>query len=317
MKKQVLTLFPLILGISTSTYALHFQMEPGSDLVGEMQTTYATQDDDFVTLSRRYQVGYHELEESNPDVDPLEPGEGTLIVLPTRFILPPGNRKGIFINLAELRLYYFPNNGKEVYTYPIGIGKSGAPTPVGHATILSKHANPSWHVPKSIWDEQAAKGNILPHVVPPGPENPLGDFAIRTSFNSYLIHGTNAPAGVGLRSSHGCIRLYPESIQELFPMVSIGTPIEINNVSFKIGMANQQLYLETSSPVHEFKDTIPFEKYLLKTRIEYLSKTTHIPVNWGAVEQISNVYRNIPYNISASEASNPHHFPYPKSHEKN
>jgi len=233
-------------------YAASFPLPPtGQDLIGKVQNVSAKYEDTLLDIARKYGLGYEEIIAANPGVDPWIPGEGTPVTIPTQFILPPGERNGIVINLAELRLYYYPPTEDQVITHPLGIGREGWATPTGQMKIIEKRAKPSWRVPKSIRQEHAAKGEPLPAVVPPGPDNPLGQFAMRLSQSQYLLHGTNQPWGVGMRVSHGCIRLYPEDIKTLFPQVPIGTPVKIINQPYKAGWLGETLFIEAHPPLSE------------------------------------------------------------------
>lgn len=227
----------------------------GSDVVGQVQVTEARYEDTLLDIARRYNLGYEEIVAANPDVDVWLPGEGTLIVLPTQFVLPDGPREGLVLNLASMRLFYYPDaepgKPRKVITHPVGIGREGWRTPQGVLRITEKKAQPSWTVPASVRREHAEKGDPLPAIVPPGPDNPLGEFAMRLSNPNYLIHGTNQPYGVGLRVSHGCVRLYPEDISRLFHVVSEGTRVRIVNEPYVAGWRDGQLYLEAHSPLAE------------------------------------------------------------------
>lgn len=183
------------------------------------------EDDSLVELALRYDVGYNEITDANPGVDPFVPEVGTSITIPGQWILPDvTNQEGIVINLAEMRLYHFPLRSDEtVTTYPVGIGAEGTDTPTGTFRVIEKISNPAWHVPSSIRKQRAG----IPRRVPPGPDNPLGSHALRLSNRNILIHGTNRPFGVGRRVSHGCIRLYPEDIVPLFGIVRVGTRVTI------------------------------------------------------------------------------------------
>lgn len=223
------------------------------DVIGEVREVIARHEDTFVSLARRHGVGLEELKLANPGVDMWLPGEGTKVTLPTQFVLPRAPRTGIVINIAELRLYYFPKDEPEkVYTYPISIGRMDWRTPVGTTSITAKAKNPSWYPPQSIRDEHAARGDILPAVVPPGPDNPLGNHSLRLGLPGYLIHGTNMPSGVGMRVTHGCIRMFPEDIEAMFERVPTGTPVHIVNQPYKLGWnAAGELMLEVHPPIEE------------------------------------------------------------------
>ena len=225
----------------------------GNDVVGALTVIKARADDTLIEIARRHGLGYEDIVRANPDVDTWLPGEGTEVVLPTRFVLPPGERRGLILNLAEYRLYYFPQPepGKPaiVMTYPISIGRMDWETPLGRTSVISKVRNPAWYPPASVRAEHAADGDPLPRIVPPGPDNPLGQYAMRLGLPGYLIHGTNRPAGVGMRVTHGCIRLFPEDIEFLFGQIDINTPVRIINEPVKIGWDGDELVVEVHQPL--------------------------------------------------------------------
>jgi len=247
----------LILGIlaATGLRAEIFELPPdGYDVIGAITTVNARAEDTLLDIARRHGLGYHDIVHANPDVNVWVPGAGTEVVLPTRFVLPPGPRRGIVLNLAEYRLYYFPEPqaGEPAYvlTYPISIGRMDWETPLGVTHVVSKVTEPSWYPPQSVRDEHAVDGRPLPRVVPPGPDNPLGRYAMRLGLPGYLIHGTNRPAGVGMRVTHGCIRMFPEDIEYLFPNVTVNTPVRIINEPIKLGWFGDELVME-AHPVLE------------------------------------------------------------------
>ena len=226
-----------------------YELPPeGYDVVGALATVTARDEDTLIDIARRNGLGYHDIVRANRDVNIWVPGEGTEVVLPTRFVLPSGPRRGIVLNLAEYRLYYFPEpeEGEPAYvmTYPISIGRMDWETPLGTTSVISKVTDPSWYPPKSVRDEHAADGRPLPRIVPPGPQNPLGKYAMRLGIPGYLIHSTNRPAGVGMRVTHGCIRMFPEDIEYLFPSVGVDTPVRIINEPVKIGWFGDELVME-------------------------------------------------------------------------
>ncbi|MDJ0813272.1 MAG: L,D-transpeptidase family protein [Woeseiaceae bacterium] len=226
-----------------------YELPPeGYDVIGSVATITARHEDTLVDIARRHGLGYHDIVRANPDVNVWLPGAGTEIVLPTQYVLPSGPRKGIVLNLAEYRLYYFPEvrDGETPYvmTYPISIGRMDWETPLGNTTVISKVRNPSWYVPKSVREEHAAEGRPLPAVVPPGPDNPLGEYAMRLGLPGYLIHGTNRPAGVGMRVTHGCVRMFPEDIEFLFGKIDLKTPVRIVNEPVKMGWVGDELVME-------------------------------------------------------------------------
>ncbi|MDH4612411.1 LysM peptidoglycan-binding domain-containing protein [Pseudomonas sp. BN102] len=201
----------------------------GGSEVGVRQVVIARYEDTFADLAERYDLGYQEMLDANPGVDAWLPKVGTHIQIPTQFTLPDGPRDGVVINLAELRLYYFPTGTRLVYTYPLGIGREEWDSPVGTTRITEKVANPSWFPTPSIRAEHAADGDPLPIRVPPGPDNPLGPYKIRLGLPAYLIHGSNKKFGIGTRTSHGCFRMYNHDVEELFSKVPVGTKVRIIN----------------------------------------------------------------------------------------
>jgi len=234
----------------------HFVVEPGSDVVGKVQVTISRHEDTLPDIARRFNVGYEEIVRANPGVDPWLPGEGTRITLPTRFVLPDAPRRGVVINLAEMRLfYYLPRKDKHaplvVMTHPIGIGRVGWSTPEGRTRVTARVKDPAWIPPVSVRREHAEKGDPLPARVPPGPDNPLGRHELRLALPGYLIHGTNKPYGVGMRVSHGCIRLYPEDIAQLYDKVPVGTPVTIVNQPYLLGWDGDVLYVQAYGPLED------------------------------------------------------------------
>jgi L,D-transpeptidase ErfK/SrfK len=232
-----------------------FQLDPEHDeVIGELQVTYVEGEDTLPDIARRFNLGYEEIVRANPGVDPWLPGVGREIVLPTQFILPDAPREGLVINLAQLRVFYFPKAEEgapqTVITHPIGVGKVGWSTPEGSTKVMSKMKNPTWYPPASVRKEHREAGDPLPAKVPPGPDNPLGAYMMRLGWPSYLIHGTNKPYGVGLRSSHGCIRFYPEDIAQLYDEIPIGTKVTVVNQPFVFGWRADGLYAQ-AFPVME------------------------------------------------------------------
>lgn len=235
--------------------ALEFPLPPpGEDVVGQVQVIKAQYEDSFADLGEKYELGYSEMIAANPGVDAWLPvkreGEETDVVLPTQFVLPPGKREGIVINLAEYRLYYFPKDRDVVYTFPLGIGREGWGSPVGTTKITAKTPNPTWTPPASIKAEHARNGDPLPNVVPAGPDNPLGPFKFTLGMPGYLIHGSNAKFGIGTGTSHGCFRMFNKNVLQMASMVPVGTPVRIINEPYKIGVSGGKVYLELHQPLN-------------------------------------------------------------------
>lgn len=227
----------------------------GQSLVGQLQEARVEAGETLLDIARHYGVGLNEIQNANPGVDPWLPSAGQRVVIPSQHLLPDVPREGIVVNLPELRLYYFPPAApraqRVVMTYPLGIGSEGRAIPVAITQVIEKKIDPSWVVPDSILAEHEAESDPLPKVVPPGPDNPLGKYALRLGLSSFLIHSTNHPYSVGMRISHGCLRMYPENIEELFDKVAVGTPVRIIDEPYKAAWQGDVLYLEAHPPMAE------------------------------------------------------------------
>lgn len=228
------------------------------DIIGQMRSTQAGRADTLLDIARQYDIGQTEIVLANPDVDRWMPEDGSEVILPSRHLLPQVERKGLVLNLPEMRLYYFPepDKGKKpvVMTFPTGIGRMDWETPLGISKIIEKKKDPAWAPPESIKKHRIANGEPpLPDVVPPGPDNPLGRYAIRLSIGngSYLIHGTIKPFGVGMRVSSGCVRLYPEDIEKLYNNIETGVQVNIINQPIKLGWLLDSLFIELHPPLEE------------------------------------------------------------------
>lgn len=288
--------------ISVSAQAATYDMPAkGSSVIGKVQHIKTQKSDTFVALARKYDVGYRELRLANPEVDPWLPGDGTPVAIPTAYVLPDGPRQGVIINIPEMRVYYFPPDSSQyagkVFTYPIGIGRQGWGTPLGKTRITKKVPHPSWTPPASIKAEHAKKGDPLPDVVPAGPDNPLGQYALRLALPSYLMHGTNKPSGIGMKVSHGCIRLFPEDISALFSMVKDGTPVDIISQPYKIGWNGDTLVMEAHPP--DADGDAPVRSYTpwVESLIAATQSNPKAPVNWDTAEQVARTADGVPEPI--------------------
>jgi len=230
----------LLLWMVGQAAAARYPHRPGDDLIGTLVSYRTVPGDTLPGLAVQRGLGFVELAVANPHPDPWLPSAGSKLLLPTRHVLPAAPREGIVINLAEMRLYFFPAAGGFVETYAIGVGREGWDTPLGRATVLRKARRPTWFPPASIRAEQPA----LPPAVPPGPDNPLGGHAIYLDWPGYLIHGTNQPHGVGRRVSHGCLRMYASDVAALFERVGPGVPVTVVQQQAKLGWHAGELYLE-------------------------------------------------------------------------
>ena len=291
-------LYFLLLLSSTTIFALTLPLPShGNDIVGHTRVITINRGTNITKLGQNYSVGYLEFLEANPGVNINNLYAGEKLVVPTRFLLPNAPRKGIVINIAELRLYYFPAGRHEVVTFPVGIGRSHTKTPTFQSYIRQKRKHPTWIPTKDTRIEADEKGIHLPPYILPGPENPLGDYAMRIGYTTYLIHGTNNPSGVGIRSSGGCIRMYPQDIKKLFAMVPLGTPVNIVNQPFKAGWQGNKLYLEAHVP-EDFKRYKARE--ILAPVIDVLMpfiKHWKPSINWDRVVQIADMQQGLPYPI--------------------
>lgn len=224
----------------------------GTRLVGTISYATVQEGETLLDIARAHEIGYRAIRLANPNLDPWIPRPGSRVLLPTSYILPDAPRKGIVLNLAEMRLYYYPPSAEgspqRVITYPVSIGRRSWQTPEGMTKVISKEKKPTWIPPESIRKEAAEEGDPLPPRVPPGPDNPLGDYALRLGIPGYLIHGTNKPFGIGMRVSHGCVRLYPENIEELYRRVDPATPVRIVDQSYKAALIGDQVFLEAHIP---------------------------------------------------------------------
>ncbi len=292
-----------LLLIPGMTAAAQFSLPAaGGNMIGALQETRSHDRDTLSDIARRYDLGFEQILAANPGVDAWLPGEGTRILLPARYILPDAPHRGIVVNLAEMRLYYFPprsgEGGRDVYTYPVSIGRRDWGTPVIHTRIVRKVMAPAWFPPLSIRLEHAADGNPLPAVVPAGPGNPLGNMALMLAKPGYLIHGTNRPYGIGLRVSHGCIRMYPEDIRELFRMVRNGTPVSIVHQPIKAGAQAGTVYLEAHAPLQEWKGNHISWSGILLTAARSLG---HAHIDWHRAEAVVRHRRGIPLPVAGKD----------------
>lgn len=252
---------------SATSEELYLPDNPADSVIGQIAYTTVREGDTLLDIARMFDLGHDQIIVANPGVNRWIPSPGSEVLLPHRYILPPGRREGLVLNLAELRLYYFPAGGNSVFTYPVSIGDLDWKTPLGRTKIARKDRNPAWFPPQSIRAEHLEEGEELPPMIAGGdPDNPLGQLALRLGIKGYLIHGTDERRsfGIGMRVSHGCIRMYPEDIQELFDKVAVNTPVRIIDEPIKIGWKDELLYLEVHRPLElddaELNPQISFEE---------------------------------------------------------
>lgn len=256
--------FPILLAcllIAPQAPAELYELPIGADVIGEAYIVKAGATDTLLDIARRNGMGQTEILIANPDVDRWLPGAGTEVLIPSRYVLPDAPRNGLVLNLPEMRIYHFPPPPRKtdgetpprlITTYPVSVGRMDWKTPLGTSRIVRKQKDPSWRPPKSVIEEALAAGEEPPpKVVPPGPDNPLGQYALRLNLPGYLIHGTNKPWGVGMRVTHGCVRLLPEHIERLFAQVEVGTEVHLVNQPVKLGWLGNQLLIEVHPPLEE------------------------------------------------------------------
>lgn len=286
---------------SSAVHADTFNLPAGSDVVGQIKNVSSRYEETLLDIARRFDLGYNQITLANPTVDPWLPGAGTNIILSAQYVLPAAPQQGIVLNLAEMRLYYYPatENGEDlkVVSHPVGIGRKGWETPTGKTQVADKIANPSWYPPISVRAEHAEHGEILPDIVPPGPGNPLGRHAIRLDWRQYLIHGTNKPNGIGMTVSHGCVRLYPEDIESLFEQVAVGTPVYIINQPYKAGWHEGVLYLQAYPPLPQ--DGQPGKQLTEAVRavIAATEAMQGVVIDWKKVIEVADQASGIPVPV--------------------
>ena len=291
---------------ATAVPAATLPLPADGDLIGEYAEVAAARDDTLIDLARRHGLGYEEVVNANPGVDPWLPGEGTIVRLPLRRVLPDAPREGIVVNLPEHRLYYFPparpGEPRVVVSYPVSVGKMDWSTPLGLTKVAAKIKDPPWYPPESVRAEHAAHGDILPKMIPAGPDNPLGLYAMRLAIpgGSYLIHGTNKPAGVGMQVTHGCMRLYPEQIEELFKMVAVDTPVRIVNQPHKVGWSDGRLYVEVHPPLEATSSAVvePDRSSLARLVANAVRQRAAGAVIWARAEAAFEQARGIPVAVT-------------------
>lgn len=259
----------------------YFELQSADQaVIGEPQIVFTREENTFSDLAREYGLGYDELVAANPDIDPWLPGADTPVLLPTQYIIPDVPREGIVLNIASKRLFYFPKTDagevQTVLTYPIGIGRVGWETPLGSSAVIAKARDPQWYVPRSVRQEHEELGDPLPAIVPPGPDNPLGKFVLKLDLPGYLIHGTNQPYGVGMRVSHGCVRLYPENIEPLYELVGLGESVGIINEPYLAGRLDGEWYFEGHEPLLD--DEVSAEAHLATVLASMSSEDEKYPV---------------------------------------
>lgn len=285
------TLFVIAFCAVRPVYAATYS--PVGDVVGTVISYTVKKGDNLYTIARHFDIGIVELLSVNPGINPWKPVVGTELTITTAHLLPEP-RHGIVLNLSELRLFYFVD-ATTVMTFPIGIGREGWLTPTGSTTIVMKRRNPVWTTPASI----LAENPELPASIPAGPDNPMGAYAMNLGWINYAIHGTNRPNAVGKRSSHGCVRLYPEDIDVLFHAVATGTSVTVIDKPYKLGWQDDTLLLEVI-PTQVQADAVAAYKIPPAVSIPAINdsiraiEAQNIEIDWRSVEQTIADHNGIP-----------------------
>lgn len=240
------------MGYATSAAAASYLLPPpGDNVVGFSHYAFIQPGQTLQDVARANDIGYYDIIQANPHINPEDVKPWEKILIASTYILPDAPRNGIVINTASLRLFYYPPNSNQVVTFPAGMGMQGMATPTGQFHVIEKMDHPSWYVPASEMAAMAKEGMYLPKVMPPGPENPLGEYALRLNARTYLIHGTNTPPTIGRRASAGCLHLFPEDILSLFNQVDVGTQVNIVDQPFKAALVGNTVYFQAYQPLHE------------------------------------------------------------------
>ena len=300
MRNTIRLLFAASLAVTcTTVFSAAFNVPPAENsLVGQLQYRQIGVEEPITAIQQQYNVGFNAIKSANPHIDPTKSFPvGSTLLIPGQHILPNQPRQGIVINLPEMRMYYYPAGTSEVLTYPIGIGKIGKTIPITNTAITRKVKNPVWVPPADIREYNLEQGIVLPKVLPAGPDNPLGPYAIYMRIPTYLIHSTIFPESVGKRASFGCIRMYESDIKEFFPSVEGGIPVTIINSPVKVGWQDNFLYIEAHHPLEEhsssFDATLPGMVHMIS------NQTQNQPtlVDWQLVAFIAKERDGVPHDI--------------------
>ncbi|MDR1012391.1 MAG: L,D-transpeptidase family protein [Coxiellaceae bacterium] len=285
---------------SNLIYGLTFDLpKNGNNLIGEPIIAKVIYNEDFSDIASRFGVGYYEVLEANPGIDPDEPPTDIVLIIPTQYILPrelTEKKNIIVVNIAEMRLYYQQEN--KIYIYPVGVGRKGWDTPLGIMTVVRKVKNPTWHVPDSIYKFRQTMGLKVNKIVPPGPDNPLGKHALYLSVEGNMIHGTNTNYGIGKRSSAGCLRLYENDIAELYNLVTIGTKVVIINRPYKADWIDGKLYLEAHMPLSEQRLKLDNDTKPALDIVTKIANTHNVVVDWQKVDMVTKEHLVVPRVVS-------------------
>jgi L,D-transpeptidase ErfK/SrfK len=289
---------------SIPTYSVQVDREgaPVQTVIGSVETYRVREGDTFLDIARYHDLGYNEIVEANPGVDPWVPAPGTEITLPTQWILPCCTYEGVVVNIPEMRLYQYARSEDSpetvtVRTYPVGLGREDWRTPRRAFRVRGKTVNPRWNIPASIRREHIRERGDHRRSIPGGhPDNPLGKYRIELGNSLYAIHGTNVPWGVGMLVSHGCIRLYPEDVERLFPRVAVGSRVEFIYQPVKVGRYEGATWVEAHADVYRYVGSLA-----TAARSELERRKLSRDVDRSALRSVTEEVRGVPVRVSSRE----------------
>jgi len=299
MKQKLGKALAIFLFVSGHAFATTYTAPPANEaLIGKKIETSTTYGETVVNLQQRYDIGYNAIQDANPQLDPTKSfSANSFLLIPTEHLLPNQPRQGIVVDLPEMRMYYFPPGTDKVLTFPIGIGKIGKTIPITMTSITRKMKDPVWIPPEDIREFNLQQGVVLPSVMPAGPDNPLGEYAIYMRVPTYLIHSTIFPESIGKRASFGCIRMYESDIKQFFPSVRGGVPVAIVNSPVKIGWQGDHLYVEAYKPLEEHGDAYDASLAGMVHTITTAANNQDTLIDWQALAYISQERDGIPHDI--------------------
>ncbi len=298
--------------LAARAQAAVFTLPPdGGSLIGKDRQVQSKASDTLLGIARKYSVGYWEIQEANPKVNMWLPGQGTPVTIPGRFIVPPVPHAGIVVNLPQHRLFYFPAPRRHeqpiVITYPVSPGEKGWATPVGITRIIRKVPHPVWIPTPSILKAHEEEGDPIPRIYPAGPDNPMGEWALETTLSNgeIYIHGTNNPMAIGMAVTHGCVRLYPEDIAALFPIVPVGTRVNIVSDPILATLQDGKLYLEIHPPAGSDHRPAKPDYQKISRILDAAIGKSQVAVDWGKLRHVATQANGIPQLIGVEAYYNP------------
>ncbi len=291
-------------GVALAEYERSFTLPASDDdLVGDNAVVTTSVEDTLVDIAARYHLGYNLIRSANPGVDAWLPGEGTEVLLPLHAILPDAPRSGIVVNVPEMRLYFYKTDPRgrqqdSVAVYPVSVGRGDWHTPLIQTRLTGRVKAPDWYPPQTIRAEHAARGDFLPAKVPAGPDNPLGEYLLVLDIPSYFIHGTNKKFGIGMQVTHGCIRMYPQDIEQLVKMAPKNTSVSIINQPIKTGWQNGQLFLEVHQPLEMEGERDGLERSaIIEALVAATRDAPETLIDWDRVDAVIAAANGVPEKV--------------------